>query len=162
MPENRCNQRVKVSFNEDTSHVIRRLSDLTGESMSSIVSTMVEPHVFHLAEIADLLEQAQEKRKELAARETLTFEGALAYFEDIVQNKVEQEERIQQVKMESEAEQRAKILAAVGADNFCTGNVVDFPFPNECCDGEPPMGYYDPSCDEDFHSSPVDADGVPL
>lgn len=159
MPEKRCNSRVKVSFNDDTSRVIRRLSDLTGESMSSIVSTMVEPHVFHLAEIVDLLEQAQEKRKELSALETLTFEGALSYFEHIVQNKVDAEERSQQSKMEADAKQRAKMIAAVGAENFCSDNVVGFPYPVDCCDGEPPIGYCDSSCDEDFSLSPVDADG---
>ena len=59
--------RVKVTLNDDASAAIRRLSLLSGESMSGIIAVLLEPNVSTLDEIAELMEKAKKMQADLPA-----------------------------------------------------------------------------------------------
>ena len=155
MTKKRYNQRVKVTLNPETSLVVRRLSDLTGESMSSLMATLVEPHVSQLAEIADLLVNAKEKRQELARKGALSFKASLSYFEDLVQDKIERNALKNKAKMESYAEHKA---SAVSIDCNQGGAV------SSACSNDVLEDFDDWGSDslQDYDDIPIDADGSPL
>jgi len=56
--------RVKVTLNDDASIAIRRLSKVSGESMSSIISGLFDLNLSHVEQMTELLEQAAEIRSQ--------------------------------------------------------------------------------------------------
>jgi len=56
--------RVKVTLNDDASIAIRRLSKVSGESMSSIISGLFDLNLSHVEQMTELLEQASEIRSQ--------------------------------------------------------------------------------------------------
>jgi len=70
--------RVKVTLNEDTSLAIRRLSKASGESMASVISSLFEPHVSELNDMANLLEHAGQIRNELPDKSRDFFRSVMS------------------------------------------------------------------------------------
>jgi len=56
--------RVKVTLNDDASVALRRLSKVSGESMSSIISGLFDLNLSHVEQMTELLEQAAEIRSQ--------------------------------------------------------------------------------------------------
>jgi len=57
--------RVKVTLNDDAAVALRRVSLASGESMSGIIASLLDPHVEALIHMSELLEQAAELRADL-------------------------------------------------------------------------------------------------
>jgi len=53
--------RVKVSLNDDSYRAVRRLSELTGKSMSAVVSGILVPITPSMNNLADLLQKAKQE-----------------------------------------------------------------------------------------------------
>jgi len=154
--------RVKVTLNNEASLVIRRLSDLSGESMSSLISTMIEPNVQLLGDIANSLDEAKKQREELAEKSTLNLEDSLAYFDGLVQEKVEAHKASIDLKMNEDVARKSLHSALNLAPTSATND--DF-HDDELLEHDAMMDLDD--CPGSFHgddldSLPVDADGVPL
>ena len=66
-------KRVKITLHDDASAALRRLSLLSGESMSSVIASLFDPHVAAINRMADLLEEAADMRADLpdASRQIL-------------------------------------------------------------------------------------------
>jgi len=60
--QNMHKARVKVTFNPEASEAIRRLSKASGESMSSVISSLFDPCVSELNHMANLIEHAGQLR----------------------------------------------------------------------------------------------------
>lgn len=72
-----CSQRVKVTLNDETAEALNRLREVSGESLSSIVSSMLDPHASEIFEVADLIEKANELKARFPLRVESVFHEAV-------------------------------------------------------------------------------------
>jgi len=56
-----CCDRVKVTLDDGSYRAVRRLSELTGKSMSAVISGVLVPIVPSMNDLADLLQKAKQE-----------------------------------------------------------------------------------------------------
>lgn len=77
------NPRIQVSLTPDTYALVKRLSDVTGESMSSIVAGVVEPSAAALGRLCVFMERASVAPDEYKVGVVEGFERACRRMEKI-------------------------------------------------------------------------------
>lgn len=77
------NPRVQVSLTPATYVLVKRLSDVTGESMSSIIAGVVEPSAASLARLCAFMERAKTAPEEYRTGVVEGFEKAYQRMEKI-------------------------------------------------------------------------------
>jgi len=74
--------RVKVTLNDDASVALRRLSEVSGESMSSIISGLFDLNLSHVEQMTELLEQAAEIRSQFPEHGRHLLRSAFGHVRD--------------------------------------------------------------------------------
>ncbi len=78
--------RVKVTLNDDASAALRRLSKVSGESMSPIISGLFDLNLSHVEQMTELLEQAAEIRSQFPEHGRHLLRSAFGHVRDEIES----------------------------------------------------------------------------
>ncbi|ATX79694.1 hypothetical protein Ga0123461_1276 [Mariprofundus aestuarium] len=82
------NKRIKVTLSDDAAASIRRLSQVSGECMSSILSSLFETNLDHIDQISDLLEQSADIRSQLPNKGSKVLQSVFDHIQHEIQDTV--------------------------------------------------------------------------
>jgi len=146
--------RVKVTLNDDASIAIRRLSEVSGESMSSIISGLFDLNLSHVEQMTELLEQAADIRSQFPEHGRHLLRSAFGYVRNEIesmdlelQQSGELSQPIESVKSLSDVEIAG--MSLIATDSAVSGSSLADSFDDTASDipqasaVEPWQGFYD-------------------